>query len=240
MNVFDRDGRYMFAAGSGLAAVGLDADLLIGRRLRDVFGNDAAQVEPFYDRAFGGEQVSLDLVAFGRTYRLTVAPLADPPDAIVVLAQDVTTVRVELRQHVAAEAALAQANRQKDVFFATVLHELRQPLAPLRFGFELLKRAPAANRDRLFATVERQLTQLERLLMDLTELAQEGRRPPHIRHESVDVVDVLRNVVRELEYAMRARLHTVVCQLPGPCLVRRCWAAVASLLESAGERGQVH
>src|SRR5688500_15531996 len=56
VNVFDRDFRYLYAAGTGLARVGLAPAGLIGMRLDDLYPADAvALVRPFYDRAFAGE-----------------------------------------------------------------------------------------------------------------------------------------------------------------------------------------
>ena len=213
VNVFDREHRYLFVAGPGLAEVGLTPEALIGRTLREVFGAAAAQVEPFYDRAFAGERVSFDLLVAGRVYALTVAPMSAPAAAIVVLAQDVTEVREEIRLHEAAAAALDAVNRQKDVFLATVLHELRQPLAPLRFGLELLKRADGDARARTVATMERQVQHLERLLMDLTELAHTGLAGLELRIGRVDVMQILRDVLEETDAVARARQHQLDSRL---------------------------
>src|SRR5690349_15215471 len=57
LNVFDRDLRYMFASGEGLAAVGLYPDHLIGRTVYELFPDVATLVQPFYRRAFEGESV---------------------------------------------------------------------------------------------------------------------------------------------------------------------------------------
>ena len=221
VSVFDRQHRYIFAAGSGILQAGLTPDRLIGLTLRDVFGAEALRVESYYDRAFAGERVSLDLAAFGRIYALTVAPVSELAEAIVVLAQDVTVARGELRRHEVAEQALEQANRHKDVFLATVLHELRQPLGPLRFGLELLKQetVTSTRQQRSVAAMERQVQQLERLLMDLTELASKGQGELELRLERVDVFEVLRDVLQEGEALMRAQKHEVVCLLPAPVYV---------------------
>jgi signal transduction histidine kinase len=154
-------------------------------------------------------------------YALTVAPISDLADAIVVLAQDVTVARGELRRHEVAEQALEQANHQKDAFLATVLHELRQPLGPLRFGLELLKQETIASprHQRAVAAMERQVLQLERLLMDLTELASKGQGELELRLESIDVFEVLRDVLQEGEALMRAAGHQVSCRLPAPVYV---------------------
>jgi signal transduction histidine kinase len=216
VSVFDRQHRYIFAAGSGLSHAGLKPEQLIGLTLRDVFGAEAHRVEAHYEQAFAGERVSLELAVFGRIYALTVAPVSELADAIVVLAQDVTSARGELRRHEVAEQALEQANRQKDFFLAAVLHELRQPLGPLRFGLELLKQEPTTSgrQQRSVAAMERQVQQLERLLMDLTELASKGQGELELRLERVDAFEVLRDVLQEGEALMRSHKHEVVCLLP--------------------------
>jgi signal transduction histidine kinase len=133
--------------------------------------------------------------------------MSSPADAIVVLAQNVTEVLGELRRHEIAEAARDEANRQRDVFLATVLHELRQPMGPLRFGLELLKRADGDSRERTLATMERQVQHLERLLMDLSELARSGQGGLELRLGRVDVLQILRDVLQETDAVIRARNH---------------------------------
>ena len=221
VSVLDRQHRYIFAAGSGFLQAGVSPEQLIGLTLRDAFGAEAQRVESYYDQAFAGERVALDLAAFGRVYALTVAPISELADAIVVLAQDVTVARGELHRHEVAEQALEQANHQKDAFLATVLHELRQPLGPLRFGLELLKQETTTSprHQRAVAAMERQVRQLERLLIDLTELASKGQGDLELRLESVDVFEVLRDVVQEGEALMRAAGHQVSCLLPAAVYV---------------------
>lgn len=97
VNVFDRDLRYLFAAGRGLAQVGLAPEMIVGRTLWEVFPQDAADyVASYYRRAFAGETVSFDLSFGGRCYALCAAPLGDAGDAedcfdsIIVAAQDIT------------------------------------------------------------------------------------------------------------------------------------------------------
>src|SRR5690242_1211110 len=91
INVFDRDLRYMFAAGEGLVTVGLYPDHLIGRTIYELFPDGAALVQPFYQRAFEGESVRFELKVFGRVYNMSAGPMSDAPvEAIIVVAQDVT------------------------------------------------------------------------------------------------------------------------------------------------------
>jgi DNA-binding CsgD family transcriptional regulator len=97
VNVFDRDLRYLYAAGSGLERAGLSPLTLIGKRLSDLFPADSvAHVEPYYARAFGGETVVFALPVLGRDYTVHASPLREPGGdivAVVAIAQEAPTGR---------------------------------------------------------------------------------------------------------------------------------------------------
>src|SRR4051794_27356592 len=71
VNVFDRELRYLFAAGTGLEGVGLSPASLIGKRLAALSPADSvAFVRPFYERAFAGDVVVFELPVFGHSYTI--------------------------------------------------------------------------------------------------------------------------------------------------------------------------
>ncbi len=80
---------------------------------------------------------------------------------------------VEVTERKEAERVLQEANRAKDEFLATLAHELRNPLAPIRTGLEILRKdrsnGPASERAR--ATMERQLLHMIRLVDDLLDIS---------------------------------------------------------------------
>jgi PAS domain S-box-containing protein len=85
---------------------------------------------------------------------------------ILLAAQDIT----ELKH---TEAELQRANRRKDEFLALLAHELRNPLAPIRTGLELIRVAgdtPEAVR-RLRPIMERQIGHMVRLIDDLLDIS---------------------------------------------------------------------
>ncbi len=89
---------------------------------------------------------------------------------------------VQLR---ANQQALQEADRSKDAFLAMLAHELRNPLAPLRSGVELLRRAPPDAAAKIQAMMERQLGQLVRLVDDLLDVSRITRGQIELRRERV-------------------------------------------------------
>jgi PAS domain S-box-containing protein len=80
---------------------------------------------------------------------------------------------VEVTERKEAEQVLQDANRAKDEFLATLAHELRNPLAPIRTGLEILKKDSGNGRPSQQAreTMERQLTHMVRLIDDLLDIS---------------------------------------------------------------------
>jgi signal transduction histidine kinase len=68
-------------------------------------------------------------------------------------------------------AALRVADQQKDEFLATLAHELRNPLAPLRLGLDLLMRPESGDSGRTLSIMNRQLDHMVRLIDDLLDVA---------------------------------------------------------------------
>lgn len=71
------------------------------------------------------------------------------------------------------EEALRQADRRKDEFLATLAHELRNPLAPIRSGLEIIRRKTHDKESRMEALgiIERQTNQMVRLVDDLLDIS---------------------------------------------------------------------
>ena len=80
-----------------------------------------------------------------------------------------------------------EADRKKDEFLAMLAHELRNPLAPLRTGLELLKLEPSAELvARTKATMERQITNLTRLVDDLLDVSRITRGKVALKSVALD------------------------------------------------------
>ncbi len=108
------------------------------------------------------------------------------PLQLIGVAQDIT-----IRKR--AEAALQEADRRKDEFIATLAHELRNPLAPIRNGLAVLKHGAQteADADRVMAMMERQTDHLMRLIDDLLEVSRISRGKIELAKERVDLARVI-------------------------------------------------
>src|SRR4029079_19571681 len=100
----------------------------------------------------------------------------------------------ELRQ---AEAQLRDVDRRKDEFLAMLAHELRNPLAPMRNALQLLrlKGSDPAALDQLREMMERQLSQMVRLIDDLLDVSRITRGKLALRKERVELSAVIRDAV---------------------------------------------
>ncbi|MDQ3038459.1 MAG: hybrid sensor histidine kinase/response regulator, partial [Pseudomonadota bacterium] len=97
----------------------------------------------------------------------------------------------------AQDDALRKASRQKDEFLATLAHELRNPLAPIRNGLHLMKMkgVPEAAVERTRSMMDRQLTHMVRLIDDLMDVSRITRGKLLLRREHVLLAVVVNNAV---------------------------------------------
>ena len=104
-----------------------------------------------------------------------------------------------------SNAKLQEAHRQKDEFIATLAHELRNPLAPLRNIVELLKtKEDDAVVQRLRPVMERQIVHLTRLVDDLLDVSRIARGAIHLNRQVLDLGELARASADPLLSAMEA------------------------------------
>jgi signal transduction histidine kinase len=106
----------------------------------------------------------------------------------------------EVAERRAAERALREADRRKDAFFATLAHELRNPLAPLSFATEILSRTSdtpeeQARRERALRVIERQVAHMVRLIDDLLDLSRITHGKLDLRRERVSLAAVIESAL---------------------------------------------
>ena len=115
-----------------------------------------------------------------------------------------------------AENALRLEHRRKDEFLATLAHELRNPLAPIRTGLQLLARGsvdPPGMRP-IRDMVDRQLGLLIRLIDDLLELSRISSGKIVLRRTRLDLRTVVHRALEGCQSAIEAAGHTLRIDLP--------------------------
>jgi PAS domain S-box-containing protein len=113
-------------------------------------------------------------------------------------------------------ADLSEADHRKSEFLATLAHELRNPLAPLRTGLDLLRMAPgdAATTARVHGMMDRQLGQLIHLVDDLLDIARITRGRIELKQEPVDLRLAVSMAVETSSAAIQAGGHALEVDLP--------------------------
>ncbi|HEX4764184.1 MAG TPA: ATP-binding protein [Usitatibacter sp.] len=118
-------------------------------------------------------------------------------------------------------AAIRLADQRKDEFLATLAHELRNPLAPIRNGLEILRVAGDDPDKALMARemMQRQLTQMVRLVDDLLDVSRITTGKLAVRKEALELQSVLRDAVEIVRPFLEARRHKFDCVLPDEPIV---------------------
>jgi PAS domain S-box-containing protein len=139
------------------------------------------------------------------------------PDGIQSLA--VVTLRDVTAQH-QLEAALREADRRKDEFLATLAHELRNPLAPLRNGLEILRltAGTAAGAEAAMEIMDRQLGHMVHLIDDLLDVSRISRGKIRLRRERVPLGEVVRTALEACRPILESRKHQIDFQPHDPWL----------------------
>jgi len=115
---------------------------------------------------------------------------------------------------------LRDADRRKDEFLATLAHELRNPLAPIRNALQILKmpRVDGATVQRSREMMERQVHQLVRLVDDLLDVSRVMRGKIELRREKVELATVVARAVETVQPLVDAQGHELSVRLPSESL----------------------
>ena len=119
-----------------------------------------------------------------------------------------------------AEQALDESNRRKDEFLATLAHELRNPLAPIRNAAEVIKlrSPPDPMLQSARSTIDRQLQHMVRLIDDLLDVSRITRGALPLRMERVTLAAVLEQALEASRPHVEAGGHQLAVSLPEPDL----------------------
>ena len=163
-------------------------------------------------------------------------------ESVLSIAVDVTeqeAVNAALRE---SQARLQEADGRKDEFLATLAHELRNPLAPIRNALEIMRLTPEAQRQaNARSIVERQVAQMVHLVDDLLDVSRISRGKLELRREVTDLGRVIQSAIETSRPLIEASRHELAVQLPLPQTlmvdadVTRLCQVVSNLLNNAAK-----
>ena len=140
------------------------------------------------------------------------------------------------------EQALREADRRKDEFLATLAHELRNPLAPIRNSVYILNAANAdpAQRQLARSVIDRQVRHMSLLLDDLLDVSRVTRGQFELKREYVDLRSVCDVAVETARPLIEAKRHTLRVGLPAETITLeadplRLAQVVSNLLTNAAK-----
>jgi PAS domain S-box-containing protein len=220
----DTEGRYRFCNRTYTEWFGVRAEDIVGRSMREVLGEQAWQtVEPHLQAALAGETADFEAearYARGRTRWIHAIYTPDRDGhgrvvGVVVMVSDITARK-------RAEEALREEDRRKDEFLAVLAHELRNPLAPIRTGLELLRisgHTPGAL-ERVRPVLERQVAHMVRLIDDLLDVSRITSGKIQLQRQPTPLAELVRNAVDANRAAIEAAGLAIEVTLPEtPCLL---------------------
>jgi len=226
------DGVLVTDAHGRLTLINPTAEAMTGWRLADakgrpwweVFaicrGDGQGIVERPIDRVLQETRVVHDTMPLTLTSRTgkvlpiaySAAPVQDPNGQVT----GVVLVFRDESERRRTELALRNADRRKDEFLATLAHELRNPLAPISMGLELLE---MSGEDRqaiheLCAMMQRQTRHMVRLVDDLMDVSRITRGKLELRRSQVELADIVRDAIEAARPLIEDAQHQLQVRLP--------------------------
>ncbi len=137
---------------------------------------------------------------------------ADELDFLQTICQYVTAAYERLR----LIGQLQDADRRKDEFLATLAHELRNPLAPIRNGLQVLRLGGMSGEtaDDARKMMERQLAQMVRLIDDLLDLSRISRGKIELKKERIELAKVVQQAVETSRPLIDQAGHELTIDVP--------------------------
>ena len=145
-------------------------------------------------------------------YIMRILPYRKPDSTV----SGVLVTFVDITSIVQAEAALIEADVRKDVFLATLSHELRNPLAPIRTAAQILQ-SPKLQPEELHraqAIIARQVGHMSSLLDDLLDVSRITRGAFLLKKAYVDLQTLIDEAVEEVQPEIDKKQHTLRVERP--------------------------
>ena len=143
---------------------------------------------------------------------LTVSPVFDADGAVI----GVSKIARDIGDRKRYERGLIEADRRKSEFLAILAHELRNPLAPIRYALAVARQpgSSAAHHQRAEEIIERQVYHMSRLLDDLLDVSRITRGVLELRKTQVELTAAVADALEAARPLLDAKHHLFTLQLP--------------------------
>jgi PAS domain S-box-containing protein len=136
--------------------------------------------------------------------------------------------------------AVKEANKQKDEFLAMLAHELRNPLAAIRYAVALGQMSNGDSTTELFEIVDRQTQSLAHLIDDLLDVSRISGDKVTLRREHIEVASIVARAAETVRPLMEQKRHDLVLDVADEPMVlhadpTRAVQIVANLLTNSGK-----
>jgi len=217
--ICDESGRNLYASESFLKLVGMTQQQCSEFGWKDVLHPDdtTGTMEAWQECVRTGAAWSREHRFFGidgRYHPVLARGVAVRDDAGNVLCW--AGINLDIEDLKRAEQALLDADRRKDEFLAILAHELRNPLAPMRYALAVARESERTeeHRQRVEAVFERQLRHMSRLLDDLLDVSRITHGTLEIRRAAVELGAVIAAAVESARPLLDAKRHELAIELP--------------------------
>ena len=213
--IFDESGkacdlRYLELNPAFERHTGLKRSDIVGRTVLELFPD----TEPYWFEHYG----SVVRTGAPAHFQAKFGPLGRwfEVSAYSTGANQIAVVFFDITEQKHAEDSLREADRHKDEFLATLAHELRNPLAPIRNGLHLMQ-SPQVDPNTagsILGMMDRQLTQLVRLVDDLLDVSRISQGKLELCNEVVDLAEVINSAVEASQPLIDQMGHELSIRLP--------------------------
>lgn len=218
--VIDADYHYRFVNDSFRRLLDASGPITVGQRVGALNPKRWAATRPAIERALAGESLSIEFTvpgnpAGGRAATTHVCAFLEP-HTDVNGGRTAAVVLVDVTAQKQLEDDLRHADRHKDEFLATLAHELRNPLAPVRNAVSILQHDGFANAQttRAGQIIERQVKVMARLIDDLMDVARINQQRLELQLAPVGLQDVIELAIEASRPQIDELQHTLEVILP--------------------------
>lgn len=123
-------------------------------------------------------------------------------------------LEIQRDELLANSEALKEADKRKDEYIATLAHELRNPLSPIKMSIQLLRHAGPDRAADILTIIERQTNHLVRLVDDLLDVSRFAQGKIHLQREIISLQSSVHAAIESVQPLVTAKAHSLHADLP--------------------------